>query len=95
MMKVLKFLVVAVVCVAAVTAAAYYMLDPRFGTTAKAVGPKGHGHDDKGHSHDEGVKLSDAQIAAASIELLPAGPRELRDTLRQNGMIQPTQEALV
>ena len=46
-------------------------------------------------SHDEGVKLSDAQIAAAGIELLPAGPRELRDTLRLNGMIQPNQEALV
>ncbi len=71
------------------------MLDPRFGTTAKTVAAKGHGHDEKGHSHDEGVKLSDAQIAAAGIELLPAGPRELRDTLRLNGMIQPNQEALV
>ena len=95
MTKVLKFLVVAVLCAAAVAAAAYYMLDPRFGTTAKTVGAKGHGHDEKGHSHDEGVKLSDAQIAAAGIELLPAGPRELRDTLRLNGMIQPNQEALV
>ena len=95
MTKVLKFLVVAVLCAAAVTAAAYYMLDPRFGTTAKTVAAKGHGHDEKGHSHDEGVKLSDAQIAAAGIELLPAGPRELRDTLRLNGMIQPNQEALV
>jgi cobalt-zinc-cadmium efflux system membrane fusion protein len=95
MTKVLKFLVVAVLCAAAVAAAAYYTLDPRFGSTAKAVGDKGHGHDEKGHHHDEGVKLSEAQIAAAGIELLPAGPRELRDTLRLNGMIQPNQETLV
>ncbi|WP_147150575.1 divalent metal ion exporter adaptor subunit IhpB [Reyranella soli] len=95
MMKVLKIVVVALVCAAAVGAAAYYVLDPRFGTTARAVGAKGHGHDEKGHGHDEGVKLSEAQIAAAGIELLAAGQRDLHETLRLNGMIQPNQETLV
>jgi cobalt-zinc-cadmium efflux system membrane fusion protein len=95
MMKVLQFIVVAAVCTAAIAAAAYYVFDPRFATTARAVSAKGHGHDEKGHSHDEGVKLSDAQIVAAGIEVLPAGPRDLRETLRLNGMIQPNQEALV
>ncbi|GEP56487.1 cation efflux system protein [Reyranella soli] len=94
-MKVLKIVVVALVCAAAVGAAAYYVLDPRFGTTARAVGAKGHGHDEKGHGHDEGVKLSEAQIAAAGIELLAAGQRDLHETLRLNGMIQPNQETLV
>ena len=100
MMKVLKIVLVALLCAAAVGAAAYYVLDPRFGTTARAVDVKGHGHDEqghdeKGHGHDEGVKLSDAQIAAAGIELLSAGPHDLHETLRLNGMIQPNQEALV
>jgi len=95
MMKVLRFIVVALVCAGGVAAAAYYVFHPRFGTTVKAVGAKGHGHDEKGHHHDEGAKLSDAQIAAAGIELLPAGPRDLHETLRLNGMIQPNQEALV
>ncbi len=94
-MKVLKIVAVALVCIAALGAAAYYALDPRFGTATRAVDAKGHGHDEKGHAHDEGVKLSDAQIAAAGIELLPAGPRDLHETLRLNGMIQPNQEALV
>ena len=98
-MKILRVLMIALVCTAAVAAAGYYVFDPKFAKSAKAGMSKGHGeaaHGEKGHdAHDEGVKLTDAQVAAAGIELLPAGPRELRDILRLNGMIQPNQEALV
>jgi cobalt-zinc-cadmium efflux system membrane fusion protein len=98
MIKVLKYLLVALVCVGAVAASAYYVFDSKFARSAK-VSAKGHGEGvhghGVGHGHDEGVKLTDAQIAAAGIELLQAGPRELRDVLRLNGIIQPNQEALV
>lgn len=95
MMKVLRILLVAVVCVAAAGASAYYVFDAKFDQAAKPVTAKGHG-DEKGHDHDEeGVKLTDAQVAAAGIELLQAGPRELREVLRLNGIIQPNQETLV
>jgi len=43
----------------------------------------------------ETVTLSDAQVSGAGIELLTAGPRELRQTLRLDGLIQPNQETLV
>jgi cobalt-zinc-cadmium efflux system membrane fusion protein len=46
-------------------------------------------------SAGEAVTLSDAQVAGAGIELLTAGPRELRQTLRLDGLIQPNQETLV
>lgn len=94
MMKILRVFLVAVVCVAALAASAYYILDPKFGQAAKPLAAKG--HDEKGHAHEEeGVKLTDAQVAAAGIELLQAGPRELREVLRLNGIIQPNQETLV
>ncbi len=95
MMKILRVLVIALVCVSALAASAYYVFDPKFSQSAKAVESKGHGHGEKADDHDEGLKLTDAQVAAAGIELLPAGPRELRDILRLNGMIQPNQETLV
>jgi len=95
MLKLLGYLAIAVVCAGALAASAYYVFDPKFSNGSKAAAGKGQaaekGHDD----HDEGVKLTDAQIAAAGIEMLTAGPRELRDILRLNGMIQPSQEALV
>ena len=103
MMKILRALVVGVICLVAVAASAYYVLDPKFGPKAsqtaksadgKPAGEAGHG--EAGHEHGgEGVKLSDAQVAAAGIELLQAGPRELREVLRLNGIIQPNQETLV
>lgn len=95
--RMLGYTVIAMFCVAAVAASAYYVFDPKFANGAKATASKGHGHGEKeGHGHhDEGVKLTDAQVEAADIELLTAGPRELRDFLRLNGMIQPNQEALV
>ena len=96
--RMLGYAVVAMFCAAAVAAAAYYVFDPKFANSAKNAESKGHGHGAKeGHDdhHDDGVKLTDAQVATAGIELLTAGPRELRDILRLNGMIQPNQEALV
>jgi len=99
MKRIFGYLVVAAVCIVAVAASAYYVFDPKLASggskaaTAKAHG--GPGEKEGGHGHDEGVKLSDAQIAAAGIELLKAAPRELRDTLRLNGTIQPNQESLV
>lgn len=96
MMKILRYLMIALVCAGAVAAAGYYVFDPKFAKATKAAASKEHGEGEKGHDdHDEGVKLTDAQVAAAGIELLAAGPRELRDILRLNGMIQPNQEALV
>ena len=96
--RILGYAVIALFCAGAVAAAAYYVFDPKFADNAKNAASKGgHGHGEKGGAdhHDEGVKLNDAQVAAAGIELLTAGPRELRDILRLNGMIQPNQEALV
>lgn len=96
--RMLGYAVVAMFCAAALAAAAYYVFDPKFANNAKSAASKGHGHGAKeGHDdhHDDGVKLTDAQVATAGIELLTAGPRELRDILRLNGMIQPNQEALV
>lgn len=99
MKRIFGYLVVVVVCIVAVAASAYYVFDPKLANGGlKAATSKGHaGHAEKeaGHGHDEGVKLSDAQVVAAGIELLKAAPRELRDILRLNGTIQPNQEALV
>ena len=93
--RMLGYALVTMFCAAAVAASAYYVFDPKFGNGAKTAASKG--NDEKGEhdDHEEGVKLTDAQVAAAGIELLTAGSRELRDILRLNGMIQPNQEALV
>lgn len=45
--------------------------------------------------HADGVKLTDAKIAAAGIELAKAGPGVLRDSLLLNGIVQPNQESLL
>lgn len=89
--KLLRYAAVALVCLGIVAAAGYYVFDPRLANQSKAATK--HGEEKEGH--DEGVKLSDAQVAAAGIELLTAGNRELRDILRLNGSVQPNQEALV
>lgn len=99
LLKVVGYLAIAAVCAGAVAASAYYVFDPSFASGARIGASKGgHGHgpgEKDAHDHDAGVTLSDAQVAAAGIELLTTGPRELRDILRLNGMIQPNQEALV
>lgn len=93
--KLLGYLTVAIFCAGILAAAGYYVFDARFTNQSKAAGAKG-GHAEKeGDSHDEGVKLTDAQVAAAGIELLKAGPHELRDILQLNGTVQPNQETLV
>jgi len=93
--KILGYAMISLFCAGAVAAAAYYVFDPKFANSAKPSVEKGHGHGAGNDDHGEGVKLTDAQVALAGIELLAAGPRELRDILRLNGMIQPNQEALV
>jgi cobalt-zinc-cadmium efflux system membrane fusion protein len=98
MKRFLEIIAVVLVCVAALGAAAYYVAGPGRERAAKPAEQKGHGHgrEEKGHDdHDSGVTMSDAQVAAGGIELATAGPRELRDILRVNGLIQPNQEALV
>ncbi|MBN9539252.1 MAG: efflux transporter periplasmic adaptor subunit [Alphaproteobacteria bacterium 65-37] len=103
MMKILRALVIGAICLLAVAASAYYVFDPKFGPkagqAAKSTGdkPAGEaGHGEAGHEHGgEGVTLTDAQVAAAGIELLQASPRELNEVLRLNGIIQPNQETLV
>jgi cobalt-zinc-cadmium efflux system membrane fusion protein len=92
-MKFLRYVPVALVCAALLAAAGYYVFDPKLANQSKAATKPEEGKESGGH--DEGVKLSDAQIAAAGIELLTAGKRELRETLRLNGSVQPNQEALV
>ncbi|MBS0548801.1 MAG: efflux RND transporter periplasmic adaptor subunit [Proteobacteria bacterium] len=98
MKRLLEYALVAALCVAAVAAAGRYVL--RDGGPAAKPATEAQkaeeGHKDEGkHGHDEPVKMSDAQVAAAGIELLTAGPRELQQTLRLNGLVQPNQETLV
>lgn len=94
--KLMGYALVALFCLTAVGAAAYYVLDPKYSKGAKTAASKTAEGEKAGHDdHDAGVKLTDAQVAAAGIELLKAGPRELRDILRINGSVQPNQEALV
>ena len=96
MRRLLGYGAIALVCLAAIGATAFYVVGPRGTKVATAVEPKGHGHGKAGEHHDEGsVVLSDAQVATAGIELVTAAPGELRESLRLNGVIQPNQEALV
>lgn len=90
-MKMARHGAIALTCAVIVGAAAYYVFDPRLANQPSAATKAAEEKD----GHDEGVKLSDAQVAAAGIELLTAGRRELRDTLRLNGSVQPNQETLV
>jgi cobalt-zinc-cadmium efflux system membrane fusion protein len=84
---------IALVCLAALAGAGWYVFGPALAPKAAVARPDAHGGSEK--SHDDGVKLSDAQVAAAGIELLSAGPRELEEVLLLNGLIQPNQEAVV
>jgi len=93
MKRLVEFTIVGLVCLAALAGAAWYFREtitaPKAAaTTAGEAGAEEHGH-------EEAVKLSDAQVAAAGIELLQAGPRELKEILRLNGLIQPNQETMV
>jgi membrane fusion protein, heavy metal efflux system len=92
MKRVVHFLVVLTMCAAALGAAGLYV-SGRSGRTA-ALQDQARAKAGEAHAED-GVELSDAQVAAAGIELLKASPGELRANLRLNGVIQPNQEALV
>lgn len=74
----------------------YLML--RASTSSRPIAAKGHGPGTDDHGHKDGggkVKMTDAQVAAANIELLSADAGRLQESLRLNGMIQPNQEAMV
>jgi len=96
MIRFLRWCAIFIVCAAAIAATVFYVRDPRGSEAARTAEPKGHDDGKAGESHDEaGVALSDAQISAAGIELATAGPGELRESLRLNGVIQPNQETMV
>jgi membrane fusion protein, heavy metal efflux system len=99
MKRLLGYAAVGVASLLFIAASAYYIVDPdgRWAGKAATREPHGHGHGAKDeHAHDEGtVELSDARIAAAGIELATAGPGELHERLRLNGVIQANQETLV
>jgi len=61
---------------------------------AKA-GDKGHGEKGDGHGDEGVVRMTDAKVAAAGIEILTVGAGTLRDSIVLNGILQPNQEALV
>ena len=92
MKKIVQYSAAALVFAACLALAGWYVFQP--GGVPKATAAKPHGGSEKGH-HDEGVKLSDAQIVSAGIELVTAGPQELRQILRLPGVVQPNQEAVV
>ena len=95
MRRVIEIVLAVLVFLAAAGGAAYYVAGSS-AERAKAAAAKGQGAGEKGNDHhDKGVTLTDAQVAAAGIELLTAGPRELHDVLRLNGLIQPNQETLM
>lgn len=96
MMRIVTFVAVAVVIGALAWAAGVHFRSASGGGATKPVATGGHDHGKgpAGHS-DGGVEMSDAKVAAAGIELVPAGPGVLRESLRLNGVIQPNQEALV
>jgi cobalt-zinc-cadmium efflux system membrane fusion protein len=93
MKRLVEYALVGLVCLAALAGAAWYMRETSSAPKVAATKPSEAGK--KEHGHNEAVKLSDAQVAAAGIELLPAGPRELQQVLRLNGLIQPNQEMMV
>ncbi|MFG1418963.1 efflux RND transporter periplasmic adaptor subunit [Xanthobacter sp. V0B-10] len=70
---------------------------PVAGTVAAegGAGAEG-GHGEGGESHGEGaVELNDAKLSAAGIGLETAGPEQLRQKLRLNGLVQTNQETVV
>lgn len=91
MKRVIEYTAIAVVCTAALIGSAWYLVAP----TRSAEPPPAAESTDKAEAHHDGVKLTDAQVASADIELLAAGPRQLRDVLRLDGLLQPNQETLV
>lgn len=94
MSKSMRIAGIALAGILAVTGTVVYYSGYKFGA-GKAATPSASKKDEHGHSEEGSVTLSDAKVAAANIELLPAGAATLRDGLALNGIIQPNQEALV
>jgi cobalt-zinc-cadmium efflux system membrane fusion protein len=95
MKKIARYTFAAFVLAAATALAAWYVFLPAGASRPTAAKSQAHGVEEKGHEHGDGVKLTDAQIAAAGIELATAGPRDLRQVLHLPGVIQPNQETVV
>ncbi|HJQ60508.1 MAG TPA: efflux RND transporter periplasmic adaptor subunit [Vineibacter sp.] len=95
MMRIIMFAAVAIALAALGVAAGLHFSGTAGHSATKPAQKDAHGHS-KGDDHkDGGVEMSDAKVAAAGIELAKAGPAELRETFRLNGIIQANQEALV
>jgi cobalt-zinc-cadmium efflux system membrane fusion protein len=74
----------------------YVLQDRPASVTSSQAAEGGHGGHGEEEGHAEGaVELDDAKLAAAGIGLETAGPENLRQKLRLNGLIQPNQEAVV
>lgn len=91
MMKRLTRYSVFLLITAAVAYGGYRMLLPAAPSTTST---EKKGQKEK-EEHAEGIKLTDAKIAAAGIELAKAGPGVLRDSLPLNGIVQSNQESLL
>ncbi|MBR0753506.1 efflux RND transporter periplasmic adaptor subunit [Bradyrhizobium jicamae] len=83
----IRFLVFAVVAVGLIYVG-YRMSTPA--TTKTAATAKA-----EEEEHSNSVAMTDAKVAAASIELAKASPAVLHDNLLLNGMVQPNHESLV
>lgn len=90
MKRVAEYAAICLVCAAALVGATWYVFGTARAPQASAPEPAA-----REEAHDDAVKLSDAQVATAGIELLTAGGRDLQQTLRVDGLIQPNQETLV
>ncbi|HEY4167126.1 MAG TPA: efflux RND transporter periplasmic adaptor subunit [Reyranella sp.] len=86
-----EYALIALLCVGAAAGAAWYAL----GTATAPRASEPSADRQKAAGHEGALKLSDAQVADAGIELLTAGPHELQETLSLNGLIQANQETLV
>ena len=63
--------------------------------TALGTSPSDKGHGEAGHEDEGAVEMSDAKVAASGIEILSAQQETLHDAITLNGILQPSQEALV
>lgn len=95
MRRIIRLFLIGVVCAAALGGTWYYIAGPNAGKAAKPVAEKGRGHGKEGQGDEGSVEMSDAKVAAAGIQLLQAGPGDLRESLRLNGIIQANQESLI
>lgn len=85
-----KKIILAIAVVACAAAAVFYIIPSSSGDTP----PASLEHAEKKEG-TRAVELSDAEIAAAGIELAIAAEGEIRESLRLNGILQPNQENLV